>query len=92
MEGTRWEVAMDLNLNPVLVSHLMGPLGLSGPIADVSWTHSYSKQSTASECPPSSTTPIPLPPTHPCPLMPFMILQSCEKVVQNPTVITSKQK
>ena len=36
---------MDLKLVPVLVRHLLGPLGLSRPKAETSWTHSYSKQS-----------------------------------------------
>ena len=28
----------------MLMRHLLCPLGLSGPITDASWTHSYSKQ------------------------------------------------
>ena len=32
---------MGLKLTPVLVRCHLGPLDLSGPIADASWTHSY---------------------------------------------------
>ena len=35
----------DLRLTSVLVRCLLGPLGLSGSIADTSWTQSYPKQS-----------------------------------------------
>ena len=31
---------MSLKLTPMLVRHLLGSLGLFGPIADVSWTYS----------------------------------------------------
>ena len=37
--------SMGLKLAPVLVRYLLGPLGLSGPIAGISWTHSYAKKS-----------------------------------------------
>ena len=36
---------MGLILTSALVRRLLGPLGLSGPIANTSWTHNYSKQS-----------------------------------------------
>ena len=36
---------MDLKLTPVDVRHILGPLGMSGPMGGTSWTHSYFKQS-----------------------------------------------
>ena len=45
MEGTGWEVSYGSYIHPVLVRHLLGPLGLSGPMTGTSWNHNYSKQS-----------------------------------------------
>ena len=77
----------------VLVGHLLGPLGLSGLIAGVSWTHSYSKQSTASECPPSPTTHS-HPHIHVRSLIHAIhdITVAVRRVVHNPAVLASKQK
>ena len=36
---------MGLKLAPMLVRHPLGPLGVSEPIADTYWSHSYCKQS-----------------------------------------------
>ena len=33
---------MGLKLTPVVVRCLLGPLGMFGPMAGTSWTHSYS--------------------------------------------------
>ena len=41
MEGTKWEVRMGLIFTPVLVRHLLGPLGLSGSMTSISWTYTY---------------------------------------------------
>ena len=58
----------------------LDPLGLSGPIAGVSWTHITTLNS---QQPLNARPPPPPPLTHiymSTPLyMPFMILQSCEK-------------
>ena len=35
---------MDLKLSPLVVRRLLGPLGMFGPMAGTTWTHSQSKQ------------------------------------------------
>ena len=52
--------SMGLTFTPVLVRHLLGPIGLSGPITSTYWTRSYSKHSGYPPAPP----PTPLP-SHP---------------------------
>ena len=36
---------MGVIFTPLLVRHLLGPLGLSGSMTSTSWIHSYSKES-----------------------------------------------
>ena len=67
---------MGLKFTQLLMRCLLGPLGLSGPIAGASWTHSYSKQLSGRYIPlPSAHNPHP-PPTHSL----YVLYSSCEKI------------
>ena len=83
---------MGLIFTPVLVRSLIGPPGLSRPMTNGSWTHSYSKQSNwvvqpAFGFPPAPTTP--LTPTHPLKRAIRDITVVMKKVAQNPAVLAS---
>ena len=92
---------MGLKLAPVFVRCLFGLPGMSGPMADASWTHSYSKQTynIRYNLPPAAhplaalISPHPLPHTHPPSIRATCdITVAVKKVVQNPTVLASLQK
>ena len=79
---------------PVLVRHFLGSLGLSGLLTNISWTHSYSKQSYWKVWPTSACLPTPTPSSLTC-SPPYAHLHTylwycshCKKVAHNPAVAT----
>ena len=79
---------MGLIFTPVLMRHLLGPPGLSGPMASTSWTHRCSKQSFWRVWPASSFPPTP-PPLPPLVRATHDIAVDVKKVAQNSAVLAS---
>ena len=69
--------SMRLIFTPMLVRHLLGLLGLSGPIADASWTHSYANKKYN---PPQAAHPRPPPTPYICATCNIIVaVKSCLK-------------